>query len=82
MNPPKQIIYNIHLETSGVIWKHLGNLEAPRRHPGDTKKAPKGTQEAPRSHPEAPRTPERVLRQNVPKPLSFTVKSGASDRFA
>ena len=73
MTPPKQTIDKIHLETSGVIWKHLGNLEAPRRHPADTKKAPKGTQEAPRghpgatqeaprSHPEAPRAPERLLR--------------------
>ena len=76
-----------HQEASALIWRHPPDTqEAPRRHPGGTQGAPRrhpgGTQEAPRSHPEAPWTPERVLRQNVPKPFSFTVKSGASDRFA
>ena len=33
-------------------------------------------------HPEAPRAPERTFSKNVPKPLCFTVKSGAGDRFA
>ena len=48
--------------------------KAPRRHPGDT-------QERPRGHPEAPRAQEAILSENVPKPLCFTIKSGATDRF-
>ena len=48
--------------------------ETPRRHPGDT-------QERPRGHPEAPRAPEVILSENLPKPLSFTVKMAANTYF-
>ena len=69
---------------------------APRRHPAGTstkQRLPRGSQKAPRRHPggtqEAPRrtqgtheAPGGPGRKKVPKPLRFTVESGASDHFA
>ena len=68
---------------------------APRRHPGAPRRHPRGTQEhpgalrrhpgdtqgTPKGHPEAPRAPEVILSENLPKPLSFTVKMAAGTYF-
>ena len=60
--------------------------EAPRRHPGGSQETPRrlpgGSQEAPRGRLGCHGWLEVSWREHDPKPLCFTVESGATDHFA
>ena len=69
----------IHISIYPYI--HIFIPRSTQEHPGGTQEHQGDTQGTPRGHPEAPRAPEVILSENLPKPLSFTVKMAANTYF-